>query len=242
MGQVLKPGTVVQTDMNKDSFVDLVLGEESAVVPVVYNPSGPTPAVGYAPLTAGGPVKPATSQNVVRVWENTVLGVDKLTSLQTGADVVTETQLDLKAGHITAVVKKMSAASRYEVKIPDGVAGIRGTIADVWANGNCSASEGSVVLVRTKKPSSDTGVTAPGTTGETTSTTVINSGQTFDCVTGLVRPMTPPEIKVFYDSSPPPVTSGAPTFSSAPDIGYVRSISRTHPPHPPHPPHPSSAE
>ena len=56
--------------------------------------------------------------------ENSALGIDKLTSMDTGSDSVTETQLDLKAGHIMGSVKKLSAASKYEVKIPNGVAGI----------------------------------------------------------------------------------------------------------------------
>ena len=67
--------------------------------------------------------QPTAEQNIVRLWENTLMGVDKLTEMHTGADVVTETQLDLKAGHITGSVKKMSAASKYEVKMPNGVAG-----------------------------------------------------------------------------------------------------------------------
>ena len=79
------------------------------------------------------------------MWENTLLGIDKLTVTQTGADVVTETQLDLKAGHIFGMVKKMSAASKYEVKIPNGVAGIRGTVYDISAEG---VDEGAVRLGR----------------------------------------------------------------------------------------------
>ena len=39
-------------------------------------------------------------QNVVRLWENTLLGLDKLTSMETGAEMVTETELDLKAGDV----------------------------------------------------------------------------------------------------------------------------------------------
>ena len=79
---------------------------------------------------------------MVRIWENTLLGIDKLTETQTGADVVTETQLDLKAGHIFGTVKKMSAASKYEVKIPNGVAGIRGTVYDISAEGVVKVSVG----------------------------------------------------------------------------------------------------
>jgi len=55
--------------------------------------------------------QPAAEQNMVRIWENSRLGLDKLTSTETGANVVTETQLDLQAGHIFGSVKKMSAAS-----------------------------------------------------------------------------------------------------------------------------------
>ena len=58
--------------------------------------------------------QPSVEQNIVRMWENTLLGIDKLTVTQTGADEVTETQLDLKAGHIFGMVKKMSAG--FEVR------------------------------------------------------------------------------------------------------------------------------
>jgi hypothetical protein len=43
-------------------------------------------------------------------------------------------------------VKKMSAASKYEVKIPNGVAGIRGTVYDISAEGVVKVLSGSVVL------------------------------------------------------------------------------------------------
>lgn len=83
---------------------------------------------------------------MVRVWENTLMSVDKLTGMNTGADLVSETQLDLKAGHITALVKKMSAASRYEVKMPTGVAAIRGSVVDFFAEGIVQVLQGSVMF------------------------------------------------------------------------------------------------
>jgi len=57
-----------------------------------------------------------------------VLSIDKLTVDQTGVDTISDTQLDLKAGSIFGTVKKLAVGSKYEVKIPNGVAGIRGTI------------------------------------------------------------------------------------------------------------------
>jgi hypothetical protein len=117
---------------------------------------------------AGGSVyQPKTEQDAVRIFENTVLGIDKLTVDQTGADTVTETQLDLKAGSIFGAVKKLSAASKYEIKIPTGVAGIRGTIYFISADGVLRVLTGSVVLAY---------VSADGSVV----TQVIAAGQQFD--------------------------------------------------------------
>ncbi|MBI1178220.1 hypothetical protein GC207_12365 [bacterium] len=64
---------------------------------------------------------------VVRVDESTQVGIDKLTYTDTGADAVIETQLNLTKGTLIGSVRKLAAASRYEIKTPAGVAGIRGT-------------------------------------------------------------------------------------------------------------------
>ena len=64
---------------------------------------------------------------VVRVSEDTQMGIDKLTYTDTGADAVIETQLNLTKGTLIGSVRKLAAASRYEIKTPAGVAGIRGT-------------------------------------------------------------------------------------------------------------------
>lgn len=132
VGDLIPPGTAIQTA--EKSRVDLVLGEGSA-------PVGGPPAAGDM-LT----YTPTVEQNVVQVWENTLLGIDKLNITRTAGDEVTETQLDLKAGHIFGMVKKLSAASKYEVKIPNGVAGIRGTVYDISAEGVIKVLSGSVVL------------------------------------------------------------------------------------------------
>ncbi len=131
VGDIIKPGSVIQTA--DKSRVDLVLGDGSAPV------ASPAPGEGLS-------YQPSVEQNLVRMWENTLLGIDKLSVTQTGADEVSDTQLDLKAGHIFGMVKKLSAASKYEVKIPNGVAGIRGTVFDISAEGVVKVLSGSVVL------------------------------------------------------------------------------------------------
>jgi hypothetical protein len=135
---------------------------------------------------------------VVRVTGNTILGVDKLTFDTTGVDTVVETQLDLKAGRIQGNVKKTSAASRYEVKTPTGVAGIRGTLYDITADGRVRVWEGSVVMVYVDPSGA-------------VSTHVINQGQQF--VPGVgVAPLTDPRPPL-VTSPTGPTTAGQSVYS-----------------------------
>jgi hypothetical protein len=141
VGTVLKAGAVIQSGTEPGSYVDLLLGESTVISPApVYHPYIPT-SVSTLRLA-----RPSAEQNVVRIWENTALGIDKLTTQATGADEVTETQLDLKTGRISGTVKKMSAGSRYEVKLPNGVAGIRGTSYDLTAEGVVRVFAGAIAL------------------------------------------------------------------------------------------------
>lgn len=84
---------------------------------------------------------------IVRVTEDTTLGIDRLTIDRTGVDKVIETQLDLRNGRILGEVKRLAAASKYEVKTPHGVAGIRGTRYDIRSDGTVIVTEGQVVVV-----------------------------------------------------------------------------------------------
>jgi hypothetical protein len=144
VGAVLRPGTIVQTDREQGTYVDLALGEGDDAplpTPVVANPMAPS----STPPPSSASYQPKSEQNMLRITQNTVLGIDRLTSLNTGAEVVTDTQLDLKAGRILGNVKKMSATSKYEVKLPNGVAGIRGTFFDISATGEIKVLVGAVV-------------------------------------------------------------------------------------------------
>ena len=67
--------------------------------------------------------------DVIRVQSDSVLAIDKVSATDTGADRVTETELDLRTGSIFFSVKKQAAASRFEIKLANGIAGIRGTYA-----------------------------------------------------------------------------------------------------------------
>ena len=67
------------------------------------------------------------SAGVIRVADRSTLSLDKLALTDTGADTAVEVQLNLPDGQLFFNVNKLSQASRYEIKVPNGVAGIRGT-------------------------------------------------------------------------------------------------------------------
>ena len=180
VGDVVKPGTIIQTAAK--GYVDFAMGAGSAAMPVPMA----SPAPGYQRPTTGSSYQPSSEQNMVRVWENTLLSIDKLTITQTGADEVSETQLDLKAGHVFALVKKMSAASKYEIKIPTGVAGIRGSGVDVAAEGVIKVQSGSAVMAYS------------GPNG-TVLTQVVMAGQMFDARTGTLTQL-PDTDKTEFDN------------------------------------------
>lgn len=85
-------------------------------------------------LGANGPV--------LRVTEETTLRFDSLTFESVEAEMVIKTELDLRNGRILGRVKKLAAASEYSIKLPVGVAAIRGTDYDVSANGRVIITKG----------------------------------------------------------------------------------------------------
>lgn len=222
VGVVLKPGTIVQTSTQRGSFVDLVLsgGSASLPQPAVFKPSIPSS------LASSMAYQPSAEQNVVRVWENSALGIDKLTTQQTGADQVSDTQLDLKTGHISGSVKKMSAASKYEVKLPNGVAGIRGTLFDIFAEGVVKVRVGSVVLAWVDPK-----------TGNVV-TQVVSGGQGYDARTGQLTPLTPSDMNALdtlstalhiTGAAPPTILTSDRTIQNVSPVGAVSPVPGTPP-------------
>jgi hypothetical protein len=217
IGVILKSGAVIQTAAG--SYADLVLNNSEAKITA----SPMATSVSY-----GGYSQATATQDAVRLFENTVLGIDQLAVTQTGADRVTETQLDLKAGRILGTVKKLSAASKYEVKIPNGVAGIRGTIYTLSADGVLSVLSGSVVFA----------YIAPD---GTVLTQVVTAGQEFDSRTGQLTAISQDDKDNYTAMAQVFVTSNEPiVFVNDP---RVESVSPHHGHRPPGippgpPPHP----
>lgn len=88
-------------------------------------------------------------RSVVRVTPETRLSLDKMNFSDAGDETIVEAEFDLKAGTIVGNVRKLVQASRYDVKIPNGVVGIRGTEYKVSANGVVHVVTGSVRVTYT---------------------------------------------------------------------------------------------
>lgn len=129
---------------------------------------------------------------VIRVTADTTLGLTKLMYEETDADVVIDTQLDLSNGRILGNVKKMAAASKYDVKIPTGTVGIRGTQYDISTSGTVTVVTGSVLV---------TYIAANGTVSQVT----VNAGQTWNPPTtpnGPVLPAVPTPTAITQEITP----------------------------------------
>ncbi len=172
VGAILKPGTIVQTA--KDSFVDIVVNQDESATAVTLKMLTATSAASSG--GAGVSATPAPDQDVIRVLDDSYLVFDNMSAKGDASSRVTETLLDLKKGSIFGSVKKQTAASRFEVKIPNGVAGIRGTIFLISASGKVSCLTGSVVAAFT------------GSSGDV-ATQVVGAGNELNTNTGEMSPL-----------------------------------------------------
>jgi hypothetical protein len=176
VGQTLGPGNVIQTAAN--SKVDIVLGDILADH-IVAAPDKVAPAVD-AKVRDLISYKAMAGQNVIRMESDTVLAIDKLSVANTGVDAVSDTELDLRQGTIFGSIKKLSAASQYTIKTPNGIAGVRGTTFILSATGAITVTDGSCVI-------------SVVINGSTITQTVV-AGQQFDPATGKVTQLTPQEL------------------------------------------------
>jgi hypothetical protein len=176
-GKLLAAGAVVRT--GADSTVDMVLGKAIAMPQADPAPNRISDAADD-PVRGLVPYKPTAEQNTVRLTGNTVLAIDKLTVSDTGFDSVSDTELDLRQGAIYNSVKKLSGASQYLIKIPNGIAGVRGTLFYISATGECAAYKNSLVL------------SIIGSNGKP-DTVVVGEGTRFNPRTGKTSPL-PPEV------------------------------------------------
>ncbi len=85
----------------------------------------------------------------VRLAPQTTLALSTLTYDEGAGETIVTTELGLTTGKIQGVVRKMSAASRYEVKTPVGTCGIRGTKYEITSTGRVTVESGFVDVMYT---------------------------------------------------------------------------------------------
>jgi hypothetical protein len=203
-GAILKAGTIVQTA--SASHVDIVLNNPKASGTTFASAGGGGMP---SPMAAGGTTyQPKIGQDAVRIFENTVLSIDKLTVDQTGVETISETKLDLKAGSIFGTVKKLSAGSSYEVKIPNGVAGIRGTIYYLHASGLARVISGSLVYAFV------------GADGKPV-TKIVTTGMEFDSRTGKESSILPGIVTDFERLARQMASTQMAPIVFAPDMTFI---------------------
>lgn len=170
-GKYLAPGAIIFTKDN--GVADLILGKAVDLPQSKWTPDRISPAPDAA-VRGYVTYKPSADQNAIRLTPHSTLAIDKLNIVDTGADTVSDTELDLQKGKIFASVRKLSGASQYIVKLTNGVAGVRGTLFSISADGTVACFEstaGGVILA----------VALPG---GPTQTFVIAPGQLFDPANG----------------------------------------------------------
>jgi len=172
-GKFLEPGATIYT--SEDGVVDIVLGKAVDLPQAAWVPERISLSVD-SPVRGMTTYRPTAEQNVVRVMSSSTLVIDKLTTTSSGADTVSDTELDLKKGGIYASVKKLSPAAQYLVKTPTGIAGVRGTEFSITLN-----EDGTIKDVAVYKTNNDDGlVLAVTSAGGTTQTFLIRDGQVWE--------------------------------------------------------------
>ncbi len=177
VGKLLSAGASIKT--LPDAMVDVVLGKN-----IQMPQAHPTPdKISLAPdASVRGLVDytPSAEQNVVRLSGESTLKIDTLAVSDTGVDTVSDTELDLQKGRVFYSVKKLSAESKYLIKIPNGIAGVRGSQGFIGTDGRCGAVVHPLWLSMVGSDGRPVTITIP-------------EGQEYNPGTGKCSPM-PPEI------------------------------------------------
>ncbi len=180
-GKILTAGAAIKT--GSGGMADVVLGKQIEMPQAQPTPNKITLAPD-APVRGMVDYKPSAEQNVIRVSGDTTVKIDTLTISDTGADTISDTELDLKDGRIFYSVKKLSAESKFFIKVPNGIAGVRGSQGFVSVVNGALGACGALVH--------PLWISVVGAGGAATTITC-EEGQGYDPQTGKSSPL-PPEI------------------------------------------------
>jgi len=180
-GKILWAGATIKTE--PDALVDVVLGKQ-----IEMPQAHPTPdkisLAPDAPVRGMVSYKPSVEQNVIRLSGDTTAKITTLTISDTGADTISDTELDLKNGRIFYSVKKLSSESKFFITVPNGIAGVRGSQGFVSVVNGVLGACGALVH--------PLWISVVGS-GGTPATITCDEGQEYNPGTGKSSPL-PPEI------------------------------------------------
>jgi len=181
VGKSLPAGSILRSDDR--SIVDVLVGQNQADRNVSY----------LKLSTHNDPANniiPQREVNMIRLRPNTTFGIDKLTVPASDPTSISGAEFNLKKGSILASVRKVSPSSEYFVKIPNGVAAVRGTQFELTSDGSgssCSVLSGTVWLSFTVTDANGNPILAPDGTPFPPVQVTINPGQTFSLSQALIN-------------------------------------------------------
>ncbi len=180
VGKSLPAGSIIRSD--DKSIVDILVGQNLADVNVrvLKHDASRDPA---------GNILPQREVNMIRLRPNTTFGIDKLTVPDSDPTSVSGAEFNLKKGSIFASVRKVSPSSEYFVKIPNGVAAVRGTQFELSSDGSgstCSVVSGTVWLSFTVTDANGNPINGPDGNPFPPVQITLNPGQTFSLTQSLV--------------------------------------------------------
>ncbi len=184
VGKSLEPGSLVRSGAG--STVDILVGQSQADrnVTSLKNDTRNDPA---------NNVLPQREVNMIRLRPNTTFGIDKIMVPTADPTSISGAEFNLKKGSILASVRKVSPSSEYFVKIPNGVAAVRGTQFSLSSDGNgsdCSVLSGTVWLSFTVTDANGNPVTAPDGTPFPPVQVTVSPGQSFSLSQQLIGQLT----------------------------------------------------
>jgi hypothetical protein len=180
VGKALPAGSLIRTD--DKSIADLLVGQNQADVNVLLlqNNTRHEPAPN---------VFPVRESNMIRLRPNTTFGIDKLTVPTDDPSSISGAEFNLKKGSILASVRKVSPSSEYFVKIPNGVAAVRGTQFALSSDGSgssISVVSGTVWLSFTITDANGNPVNGPDGNPFPPVQITVNPGQSFSLTPALL--------------------------------------------------------
>ena len=184
VGKSLPAGSLIRSD--DKSIVDILVGQNQADVNVriLKTDASRDPAPN---------ILPQHEVNMIRLRPNTTFGIDKITVPDSDPTSVSGAEFNLKKGSIFASVRKVSPSSEYFVKIPNGVAAVRGTQFELSSDGSgssCSVVNGTVWLSFTVTDANGNPVNGPDGNPLPPVQISINPGQSFNLTGALISQLT----------------------------------------------------